>query len=287
MKRIVYALGIVLLLVTVLQVRARVEDRRPRLSGQPKAAVLHTISAEGRLVAYPGADVTVGTDVAGIVDRVNVQEKQIVERGDVLAILRADDTRAALEQAKARVGEADADIRLYTMERDRAQSLWQTAVGSKQSYERAERDLDSGRARRASALADVSRLEATLKKTIISSPIDGVVTSRFVQPGEAVALGDHIVSVADLSRTRIEAEVDEFDAGRIQLGAPATVSAEGYEGTWSGRVEEIPDAVTTRRLKPQDTSKPVDTRVLLVKVALAEGTPLKLAQRVEIVFSTK
>jgi multidrug resistance efflux pump len=126
-----------------------------------------------------------------------------------------------------------------------------------------------------------------LKKTVIKSPIDGVVTTRFVQPGEAVAIGDHVISVADLTRTRIEAEVDEYDAGRIRLGAPATVRAEGYEETWNGRVEEIPDAVTTRRIKPQDTSKPVDTRVLLVKVALGQATPLKLAQRVEIVFSTK
>jgi HlyD family secretion protein len=285
MKRVLYVLGVVLILVTVVQVRGRVEDSRPRLSKSP--AVLQSISAEGRLVAYPGADVTVGTDVAGIVDRVNVVEKQSVKKGDVLATLRAEDTRAALEQAKARVGEAEADIRLYTVERDRAQSLWQTAVGSKQSYERAERDLDSAGARRASAEADVARLEATLKKTVIKSPIDGVVTTRFVQPGEAVAIGDHVISVADLTRTRIEAEVDEYDAGRIRLGAPATVRAEGYEETWNGRVEEIPDAVTTRRIKPQDTSKPVDTRVLLVKVALGQATPLKLAQRVEIVFSTK
>jgi HlyD family secretion protein len=285
MKRVLYVLGVVLILVTVVQVRGRVEDSRPRL---PKSqVVVQSISAEGRLVAYPGADVTVGTDVAGIVDRVNVVEKQSVKKGDVLATLRAEDTRAALEQAKARVGEAVADIRLYTVERDRAQSLWQTAVGSKQSYERAERDLDSAGARRASAEADVARLEATLKKTVIKSPIDGVVTGRLVQPGEAVAIGDRIISVADLTRTRIEAEVDEYDAGRIRLGAPATVRAEGYEESWNGTVEEIPDAVTTRRIKPQDTSKPVDTRVLLVKVALGQATPLKLAQRVEIVFSTK
>ena len=61
------------------------------------------------------------------------------------------------------------------------------------------------------------------------------------------------------------------------------VTAEGYDGkVWQGRVEEIPDAVVGRRLKPQDPGKPEDTRVLLVKVALLEPTPLKLGQRVEI-----
>ena len=47
-------------------------------------------------------------------------------------------------------------------------------------------------------------------------------------------------------------------------------------------MEEIPDAVVGRRLKPQDPGKPEDTRVLLVKIALSEPTPLKLGQRVEI-----
>jgi hypothetical protein len=47
-------------------------------------------------------------------------------------------------------------------------------------------------------------------------------------------------------------------------------------------VEEIPDAVTPRRLEPQDPSRPIDARVLLVKVALPRGTPLKRGQGVEV-----
>lgn len=43
-------------------------------------------------------------------------------------------------------------------------------------------------------------------------------------------------------------------------------------------------AVTSRRLNPPDPSKPIDTRVLLVKVAFAESAPLKLGQRVEVAF---
>jgi len=89
--------------------------------------------------------------------------------------------------------------------------------------------------------------------------------------------------VADLDRVRVEAEVDESDSSRIALGARATVRAEGdSERTFAGRVEEIPDAVTSRRLKPQDPGRPSDTRVLLVKIALDEKTPLKLGRRVEV-----
>ena len=79
--------------------------------------------------------------------------------------------------------------------------------------------------------------------------------------------------------------MDEFDASRVTLGAGAVVTAEGFDGRrWRGTVEEIPDAVSGRRLKPQDPGKPQDTRVLIVKVKLAEPTPLKLGQRVEVEF---
>ncbi|HEY8131582.1 MAG TPA: efflux RND transporter periplasmic adaptor subunit [Thermoanaerobaculia bacterium] len=281
MKRILFIfLGIALVFVTVVQLRAMRPARSAATQKQLPAA--KTISAEGRLVAYPGAEVIVGSDVAGTIERLTVEEKQSVRRGDVLAVIRADDTRAALAQAKARVNEADADIRLFELERDRARSLWQTEVGSKQTWERAERDLDAARARRASAIADVRRLDAVVQKTVIKAPIDGVVITRFAQPGETIVSGDHIMTIADLARTRIEAEVDEFDAAHLSLGSHAVVSAEGYKDRWQGRVEEIPDSVTNRRLKPQDTSKPVDTRVLLVKVAMHDRTPLKLGQRVEI-----
>jgi multidrug resistance efflux pump len=92
-----------------------------------------------------------------------------------------------------------------------------------------------------------------------------------------------LCAIADLDRLRLEVEVDEYDAGRVALGAPVRITAEGYDGQdWLGKVEDIPDAVTARRLRPQDPARPVDVRVLLVKVALQQATPLKLGQRVEV-----
>ena len=274
-------LGIVILIITVVQVRAN------RVAAQPAAipvpASNHVI-AEGRVAAYPGAEVTVGSDVAGTIERLDVVEQDVVHKGDVIATLRSDDLRAALGEARARVGEADADIRLYELEVERAQRLFREDVGSKQTWEKSERDLDAARARRASAIAEARRLEAVVAKTVIKAPIDGVVIARMRQRGETISAGDSLMTIADLRRTRVEAEVDEFDASRIRNGADATISAEGYDGKWRGVIEEVPGNVVSRRLKPQDPAKPIDTRVLLVKIALAEGTPLKLGQRVEVEF---
>jgi HlyD family secretion protein len=282
MNRFLYPiLGLLILIATVAQVSATRTAHNPK---PPAAANAETprIAAEGRVAAYPGAEVTVGSDVAGTIAQLNVEEKQSVRKGEVIAIIEANDTRAALGVARARVAEADADIRLFETESERAKNLWREDVGSKQASEKAERDLDAARARRASAGAEVRRLEALVEKTIITAPIDGIVVDRAVHAGETVANGDPVVTIADLKRTRVEAEVDEFDAARVHLGAPVAVSAEGYDHPWRATIEEIPDTVVNRRLKPQDPSKPIDTRVLLVKVAFAEPTPLKLGQRVEV-----
>jgi RND family efflux transporter MFP subunit len=281
MNRILYPiLAILILAATVVQVNAT--RSKPAPQRVDKIAEKPRVVAEGRVVAYPGSEVTIGTDVAGTIERLTVDEKEHVRRGETIAILKADDTRAALGVARARVGEADADIRLYESEVARAQNLFQVDIGSKQAWEKADRDLDAARARRASAAAEVARLSALVEKTVITAPIDGVVITRHVHAGETIAAGDAIVTVANLGKTRIEAEIDEFDVARVKLGSSVQVSAEGFDREWRGSIEEIPDSVVNRRLKPQDPSKPIDTRVLLVKVAFAEPTPLKLGQRVEV-----
>ena len=241
------------------------------------------VVAEGRLTTYPGAEVLVGSEVAGTIVRLPVVEKQVVHRGQLIAELRADDLRAQLAEAQARVGEAEAEIRLAEAERARAESLYAQQVDTASRRDKAVRDLEVSAARRTTAVAVATRLEAEIAKRRIVAPIDGVVIVRHVDAGEPVDARAAIVTIADLSRVRVEAEVDEFDTGRLVVGAPVAVTAEGFEGkSWRGTVEEIPDSVQGRRLKPQDPGKPADTRVLLVKIRLDEATPLKLGQRVEV-----
>lgn len=267
-----------------------------RLSGmgQPAPARASTASsfanlkAEGRVVTYPGSEVVVSTDVDGTIVRLLVQEKDVVRKGQLIAELRSDDLRAQIDEATARVAEAESDIHLYEVEVKRAESLWEQKVGTRQAVDRAQRDVDGARARRDTAQANVRALEARLAKNLIYAPISGTVVERHIQQGETMKQGAPIVTIADLGRVRVEAEIDEFDAARIRMGLPVRVTAEGYEGSgWQGAVEEIPDAVTSRRLKPLDPGRPTDTRVLLVKVAFQQKTPLKLGQRVELEFEQK
>lgn len=258
---------------------ARSEAATAPLSG----VAAERVAAEGRLTTYPGAEVLVGSEVAGTIVALPVAEKQHVRKGQVVAELRADDLRAQLAEAAARVVESEAEIRLAEAERDRAESLYAQKVDTASRRDKAVRDLEVSNARRTTALAAVTRLEAEIAKRRIVAPIDGVVIVRHVDAGEAIEARAGIVTIADLSRVRIEAEVDEFDAGKLLVGSTVAIAAEGYGGRrWRGTVEEIPDSVQGRRLKPQDPGKPADTRVLLVKIRLDEPTPLKLGQRVEV-----
>ena len=294
-KSLLPLIGVLLTLVLVGQMRngrgpsfgafsAAPAEAAPSIPSKPDQRVV----AEGRLVAYPGAEVVVATELPGVVVRLAVEEKDRVRKGQMIAELKADDLRAELSESRSRIAEAEADIRFAEVDLERAERLLAEKVGTQDAADRARRNRDAASARKTTAMAAASRLQAVLAKTRIVSPIDGVVILRSVQPGEHLEPGEPLVTIADLDRIRVEAEVDEFDTGRVILDAPVQVTAEGYTGqSWPARVEEIPDAVVPRRLKPQDPGKPSDTRVLLVKIALDGKTPLKLGQRVEIEIGPK
>lgn len=285
MNRILYPIvGLLLIFAAALQIRAARSGAPPAPAPGASAAPAAAVVAEGRVSVYPGGEVIVGSDLAGRIETIAVTEQQRVRKGDLIAVINADEAEAALDEARSRIRELDADIRLFELESARAKQLFDAEVGTRQGWDKAMRDVDAAKARRTSARAEVARLEAKLSKTRIHAPIDGVVITRHVDRGETIGEGDEIVTVADVDRVRIESEVDEFDVARVRLGGNVRISAEGYERSWRGVVEEIPHAVTSRRLNPPDPSKPIDTRVLLVKVAFAETAPLKLGQRVEVAF---
>ncbi len=275
-------LGVLLTAYAVLQLRGTFSAGAAAKAANAASPRDTRLRAEGRMAAYPGAQVVVGTDFAGTISRLLVNEKDVVHRGDVLAEIRADEERAQLSEAKSRIAEAKADVTFYEFEADRLQRLWESRAVPRNQLDRAVRDRGAARARLQSGAATARRIEAILDKARIVAPIDGVVLLREVEAGESVDKGAKLFTLADLSKVRVEAEVDEFDIGRVKVGSEAEITAEGFSKSWKGRIEEIPNSVGPRKLKPQDPGKPADTRVLLVKVALSEPTPLKLGQRVEV-----
>lgn len=273
-----------------------------------------TIRAEGRLEAEPGAHVVVGTEMAGTVIVLAVKDKQEVKKGQLLVEIRADEQRAALlemeaqrhlalteeKQAIAEERAAIANLKLAETQLERARNLTAERSMSQEQLDRAQRDRDESearldqarariagaRARASAAEAGADRLRAVVERARIASPIDGVVLAHQVEEGETVKSGDQLVTVADLERTRVAAEVDEFDAPGLHEGADVKLSIEGVPGkSFRGCISEIPDEVVPRQLKPEDPGRPSNTRVVRAKIALLEKTPLRLGQRVEVAIA--
>jgi HlyD family secretion protein len=266
----------------------RISSPAPSAPKAPGLLSGQRVVAEARLVARPGAEVTVSCEVGGRILRMLVTEKAGVRRGDPIAELDAGEQRAAAAEARGRLAEIESDLKLAEARLGRTLKMASSGGASEDELDQRRHDVEAARAKRDTALATLDRLKENLAKFQIRSPIDGTVITRFAHEGQTLQPGERVVTVADLTRTRLEGEVNEFDADRVTVGVAATVTAEGYPGRhWRAKVEEIPDAVTGRQLRPQDAGRPSDTGVLLVKLKLLEPAPFKLGERLEVVIEPR
>ena len=197
------------------------------------------IAAEGRVVAYPGAEVTVGTEVVGTIINVPAQENAVVRKGDLLVELRADDVKASLREGHFRLIEAETGLRLLRARFPARRQQIASSPRLRNGWQRPALSAPGNRAdaagaaaaRRDAAKATVERLEASRSRQVPNSRAqsrgggEAWVIFRHVDPGETVTPGNPLVTIVDLSRLRIEAEVDEFDIAGIAVAAKATIMA--------------------------------------------------------------
>lgn len=259
----------------------------------PKPAPAHPeaaprlIRCEGKVTTYPGADITLAPEYGGRLEALPVKELDHVRSGQVLAQIDAREQAASLLAGKAHITELEAELRFLSLEQTRQARLLKEGAVGQRSFDDSDSRLKLTQARLEAAKAQVIQQEALLSKLTVRAPFGGTVVERMANAGELLPAGGKLLRLVDLDRVRVEAEVDEYDLSRLRVGSQVTVEAEGIAGSWTGQVEEIPEAVTQRRLKALDPSRPTDIRVSIVKVALVGKTPLKLGQRVELSIQTR
>jgi HlyD family secretion protein len=203
-----------------------------------------TITATGTLSARD--TVPVGAEISGRVIRVLVDYNDKVEPDQILAEIdpeqyraRRDDAQAQLALAKAALLSAQATLRESDLKVRRLRPMRTAGLSSQQDLETAEATLDRANASLTNAKAQITSAEASLKvalsnlsKTIIRSPITGVVLERSVEPGQTVTSGLQtpvlFTLAADLAEMRLAVKVDEADVGQVQPGLPATFTVDAY-----------------------------------------------------------
>lgn len=206
-----------------------------------------TVSADGTL--QPTRSVNVGSELSGTVARVLVDVNDRVKKGQVLVELdtaklrdQIAKSRAALASAQAGVAQAAATLKEAQGNLARLEEVARLSGGKvpaqseldtgRAALERARADETAARASVASAQAQLSTDETNLAKASIRAPIDGVVLTRSVDPGNAVAASLQAVTLftlaEDLSRLQLEVNVDETDVGLVAAGQKAGFTVGAY-----------------------------------------------------------
>ncbi len=208
-----------------------------------------TVTANGTL--QPTRSISIGSELSGTVRKVNVDVNDRVKKGQVLVeldtaklrdqILRS---RASLAVANAKVAQTVATVREARAGLARFEEVARLSGGkvpskteldtARATQERATADAASARASVTDAQAALSTDEINLSKASISAPADGVVLTRSVDPGNAVAASLQAVTLftlaEDLTRLRLWVYVDEADVGSVKMGQNATFTVSAYPG---------------------------------------------------------
>jgi HlyD family secretion protein len=207
------------------------------------------VTATGKL--EPTNEVSVGSELSGLIDAVYVDINDKVTKDQALAqidpeklndaILRS---AAALEQAKASVLQAEATVELTRSSLARFEEIHRLSSGKVPSLaeldtaraesKRAVADLAAAKASVSSAEAQLSTDRTNLAKATVRSPVDGVILSRQVEPGQTVAASFNtptlFVIAEDLAAMQLEVKVDEADVGQVAVGQPTTFTVDAYPG---------------------------------------------------------
>ena len=241
------------------------------------------ISATGTLSAI--TTVTVGSQISGQVTDILVDFNSPVKKGDVLARIDPSTYQAQLEQGNAQIANAQAQLRQAqaslhnaTLDFERKQSLSAQKLIARSDLDLSRAALDQARAQVNSAQAQIRQQTASLKNTqvnidraVIRSPVDGVVLTRKIEPGQTVAASfsaPELFTIAeDLSKMKIELAVDESDIGQVRTGQAVGFTADAFpDRRFKGVVEQVRLAATT--------NNNVVTYPVVVTVDNSDGTLL-------------
>jgi HlyD family secretion protein len=246
----------------------RQADAAPVFQTQPAARgpLTVTVTASGTL--QPTTLVAIGSELSGTVARVFVEVNDRVRKGQVLLTLddarlrdQVAGSRAALSGAQAALAQAGTSAAEAGDNLARLQDVHRRSGGqvpSASELAAAEAAAARTAAAVASAEAGVAQARATLgsnetslAKAAIRSPIDGVVLSRAVEPGNAVAASLQAVTLftlaEDLARMKLQVNVDEADVGQVREGQPASFTVAAYPlRRFPARIVRVGYGATTR-----------------------------------------
>lgn len=266
-----------------------------------------------RVLAGEGDRIRKGQLVAQIENgdfaaRIRVAKALIAEREAAVARARVGSRPMEKREAAAQVREAKAVLANAKIERDRRAGMLAQGAVTKTELDAAEREYNVAQARvealeerqslvendvrpedvrRAEAAVDLAKAQlgeaqALLAKTLIHSPVEGVVLRRHKRTGESATAGTPILTLGDTSKLNVRVEVDETDVARVATGQKAWVTAPAYgDRKFTGKVVRVGLILGRKRIRTDAPAEKLDVKILETLVELDEPAGLPVGLRVD------
>lgn len=266
------------------------------------------ITATGNLA--PTNQVTVGSELSGTVSEVYVDINDVVKKGQPIAQLdtakltqQTERNRAVLLASKAKVGQVEATLLENNASLARFQELHRLSGGktpskadmaaSVASVERAKADLESAKASVAQAEADLKSTERDLSKTLIRSPVDGVVLTRSIEVGQTVAASFTapvlFLIAEDLRKMDLVVAVAEADIGLLENGKPASFTVDAWPSrTYTAAVKRVSfGSIMTNNVVTYNTELEVANDDLSLRPGMTATADISVAKREGVLLVPK
>ena len=262
--------------------------------------IIDSVGATGTLQAV--TTVQVGSQVSGNIEWLGADFNSIVRKGQQIARLDPSLFQTQVEQARANLARAKADVEHDRVAVDDAQTKFTRAQelaarqllpqsdldAAKTALEAAKAQVQSAQAMVVQAQASLSMSEVNLEHTVITAPIDGIVTSRSVDVGQTVAASLQsptlFIIAADLTKMQVNANIDEADVGRIRPGQHVTFHVDAYPTEeFTGTVAQIRlQPVVVQNVTTYGTVIDVPNPELKLKPGMTANVKVEIARRTDV-----
>ena len=234
-----------------------------------RATIQQELTVVGNLIGE--TTVSVAPRAAGRLQNVDVRLGDQVSRGQRIAkiedfelVEQIKQQEAAQEVSQATIRQREADLALAKTNLDRSMSLFEKKLIAKQvlddtesRYQSSQAQLDLARAQSQQSKARLDELKINLANTIITSPVNGFISRRLVDPGASVGQNAPVVEVVDISRVRLIANVVEKDLKQLQSGDVTRVEVDAFPGeTFMGRIARVSPV-----LDPATRTAPIEVEI--------------------------
>jgi len=265
-----------------------------------KGDVVRTVVTTGSV--NPVVTVQVGSYVSGPIQSLYCDYNTKVKAGQLCAKIDPRSYQVALDQAKANLATAKAQLvkdqaslayAKVNYERDRglvARGIvsQDTVDSDKSAYDQAIAQVKLDEATIEQRKAALAGAQVNLDYTDIVSPVDGVVVSRNVDVGQTVAASFQTPTLfliaKDLTKMQVDTNVSESDIGRVKLGDRATFSVEAYpQKAFEGRVTQVRKApITVQNVVTYDAVISVDNSDLLLLPGMTANAKIVTDERKDV-----